>query len=72
VRERFLSPAIPARLPGLLIGLVVFGLGIALMVRAGAGLGPVIQAMLGVFDRRPRRPPPRDPGLESSPGTLGE
>jgi len=40
VRERFLSPAILPRLPGLLLGLVVFGLGIALMVRAGAGLGP--------------------------------
>lgn len=29
-----------ARLPGLLIGLVVFGFGIALMARAGIGLGP--------------------------------
>jgi len=28
------------RLPGLLLGLVVFGLGIALMVQAGLGLGP--------------------------------
>ena len=28
------------RLPGLLIGLIVFGLGIALMVQAGLGLGP--------------------------------
>jgi uncharacterized membrane protein YczE len=40
VRERFLSPAILPRLPGLILGLVVFGLGIALMARAGAGLGP--------------------------------
>lgn len=29
-----------ARLPGLLFGLVVFGFGIALMARAGIGLGP--------------------------------
>ena len=40
MRERFLSPAILPRLPGLLLGLVVFGFGIALMVRAGVGLGP--------------------------------
>jgi uncharacterized membrane protein YczE len=40
VRERFLSPAILPRLPGLLAGLLTFGLGIALMVRAGLGLGP--------------------------------
>jgi uncharacterized membrane protein YczE len=40
VRERFLSPAVLPRLPGLLLGLVVFGIGIALMARAGAGLGP--------------------------------
>lgn len=29
-----------ARLPGLIVGLVVFGFGIALMARAGFGLGP--------------------------------
>ena len=40
MRERFLSPAILPRLPGLLLGLVVFGFGIALMARAGLGLGP--------------------------------
>jgi uncharacterized membrane protein YczE len=40
VHERFLSPAILPRLPGLLMGLVVFGFGIALMARAGLGLGP--------------------------------
>jgi uncharacterized membrane protein YczE len=40
VRERFLSPTILPRLPGLLLGLVVFGLGIALMARAELGLGP--------------------------------
>ena len=40
VRERFLSPTILPRLPGLILGLVVFGFGITLMARAGAGLGP--------------------------------
>ena len=40
VREPFLSRAILPRLPGLLLGLVVFGLGISLMARAGLGLGP--------------------------------
>lgn len=35
------SPAVVLpRLPGLLVGLVVFGIGIALMVQAGLGLGP--------------------------------
>jgi uncharacterized membrane protein YczE len=40
VRDRFLAPAILPRLPGLLVGLVVFGAGIALMARATLGLGP--------------------------------
>lgn len=40
VRERFLSTAILPRLPGLLAGLLTFGLGISLMVEAGLGLGP--------------------------------
>ena len=40
VRERFdLRAALP-RLPGLVVGLVLFGIGIALMVVAGLGLGP--------------------------------
>jgi uncharacterized membrane protein YczE len=35
------SPAIvPPRIPGLLVGLVLFGAGIAAMVQAGMGLGP--------------------------------
>ncbi|TAL06799.1 MAG: hypothetical protein EPO00_10505 [Chloroflexota bacterium] len=33
-------PSIMSRLPGLLAGLVIFGFGIALMARAGIGLGP--------------------------------
>ena len=40
MRERFLSRAILPRLPGLLAGLLTFGLGISLMVEAGLGLGP--------------------------------
>jgi len=40
VRERFFSPAILPRLPGLMAGLVVFGVGIALMAQADLGLGP--------------------------------
>jgi len=40
MRERFdLRAALP-RLPSLLVGLVLFGIGIALMVVAGLGLGP--------------------------------
>ncbi len=40
MRERFLARSILPRLPGLLLGLVTFGVGIALMVQAGLGLGP--------------------------------
>lgn len=40
MRERFDLRAAAPRLPKLLAGLVAFGLGIALMVEAGLGLGP--------------------------------
>ena len=40
VRERFLPADLARRLPRLLLGLAVFGFGIALMSRAGIGLGP--------------------------------
>lgn len=40
MREPFFSRSLLPRLPGLLLGLVVFGLGISLMTRAGLGLGP--------------------------------
>jgi uncharacterized membrane protein YczE len=40
MRERWLSRSMLPRLPGLLAGLVAYGLGIALMVQAGLGLGP--------------------------------
>ncbi len=40
MRARFDLRAAAPRLPALLVGLVAFGLGIALMVEAGLGLGP--------------------------------
>jgi uncharacterized membrane protein YczE len=40
MRERFDLRAAAPRLPGLLSGLAVFGIGIALMAQAGLGLGP--------------------------------
>ena len=40
MREPFISPTILPQLPGLLVGLLIFGLGISLMVQAGLGLGP--------------------------------
>lgn len=40
MRERFLSREILPRLPELVIGLVIFGTGVALMAAAGVGLGP--------------------------------
>ena len=40
MRERFDLRAAMPRLPGLLLGLVTFGTGIAMMVQAGLGLGP--------------------------------
>ena len=40
MRERWISRSVLPRLPGLIVGLIAFGLGIALMVQAGLGLGP--------------------------------
>ena len=40
VRERFIGRAVLRRLPGLLAGLIVFGVGIAVMAASGLGLGP--------------------------------
>jgi uncharacterized membrane protein YczE len=40
MRERWDLRAAAPRLPGLLAGLVLFGLGIAMMAQAGLGLGP--------------------------------
>jgi len=38
--DRWSPGAVVPRLPGLIAGLIVFGVGIALMARAGLGLGP--------------------------------
>ena len=40
MRDRWFSRAVIPRLPRLLVGLVIFGVGIALMAQAGLGLGP--------------------------------
>jgi uncharacterized membrane protein YczE len=40
MRERFIGPTVIRRLPGLMAGLVVFGVGIAVMAASGLGLGP--------------------------------
>jgi len=40
MRDRWFSRSVARRLPKLLAGLIVFGFGIALMARAGQGLGP--------------------------------
>ena len=40
MRERWQPAVILRRLPGLLAGIVTFGIGIALMARSGLGLGP--------------------------------
>jgi len=40
MRQRWLSTDVLRRLPGLVVGVILFGLGIALMAQAGLGLGP--------------------------------
>jgi uncharacterized membrane protein YczE len=40
MRERFVGRNVVRRLPGLLVGLVLFGAGIAVMAASGLGLGP--------------------------------
>jgi len=40
MRERFVGRTVIRRLPGLLAGLVLFGVGIAVMAASGLGLGP--------------------------------
>ena len=40
MRERFVGRAVLRRLPGLMAGLVIFGVGIAVMAASGLGLGP--------------------------------
>lgn len=51
MRERFdLRAALP-RLPGLLVGLVLFGVGIGMMVESGLGLGPWEALHQGLADQ---------------------
>jgi len=40
MRDRWFGRSVAGRLPGLLAGLLLFGLGIAVMADAGLGLGP--------------------------------
>src|SRR4249919_588297 len=51
MRERFDLRAAMPRIPGLLLGLVLFGVGIAMMVEAGLGLGPWEALHQGIADR---------------------
>jgi uncharacterized membrane protein YczE len=51
VRERFDLPAAAPRLPGLLLGLALFGIGIGMMVEAGMGLAPWEALHQGIADQ---------------------
>ena len=51
MRERWFGRAVLRRLPGLLVGLVLFGVGIALMAASGLGLGPWEVLHQGIANR---------------------
>jgi uncharacterized membrane protein YczE len=51
MRERFVGPTVVRRLPGLLAGLVLFGVGIAVMAASGLGLGPWEAFHQGISNR---------------------
>jgi uncharacterized membrane protein YczE len=51
MRERFFGRAVLRRLPGLMTGLVVFGVGIAVMAASGLGLGPWEAFHQGISNR---------------------
>lgn len=51
MRERFFGRAVIRRLPGLLVGLVLFGAGIAVMAASGLGLGPWEAFHQGISNR---------------------
>jgi uncharacterized membrane protein YczE len=51
MRERFIGRAVLRRLPGLMTGLVVFGVGIAVMAASGLGLGPWEAFHQGISNR---------------------
>ena len=51
MRERFVGRTVIRRLPGLLAGLVLFGVGIAVMAASGLGLGPWEAFHQGISNR---------------------
>jgi uncharacterized membrane protein YczE len=51
MRERWFGRSVIRRLPGLLVGLVLFGVGIALMAASGLGLGPWEVLHQGIANR---------------------
>ncbi len=51
MRARWFGRSLLPRLPGLLAGLVLFGVGIALMAAAGLGLGPWEAFHQGIANR---------------------
>jgi uncharacterized membrane protein YczE len=51
MRERWFGRSVLRRLPGLLVGLVLFGVGIALMAASGLGLGPWEVLHQGIANR---------------------
>lgn len=51
MRERWFGRAVLPRLPGLLVGLVLFGAGVALMARADLGLSPWEVLHQGISER---------------------
>jgi uncharacterized membrane protein YczE len=51
MRERWFGRSVLRRLPGLLLGLVLFGVGIALMAASGLGLGPWEVLHQGIANR---------------------
>src|SRR5262245_52198709 len=51
MRHRWLGPHVVRRLPALVVGLALFGLAIALLVRANLGLNPWEVFHQGISDR---------------------
>ena len=51
MREQFIGRTVLRRLPGLLAGLVLFGVGIAVMAASGLGLGPWEVLHQGIANR---------------------
>ena len=71
MRERFIGRAVLRRLPGLMAGLVIFGVGIAVMAASGLGLGPWEVFHQGISNRTGTRPGHREhPGRHPRPRPL--